>query len=264
MIKLIATDIDGTLVEDGSTNINPEIFDIIRKLKEKGIIFVVASGRQYPSIRNLFSPVAEDIIFIAENGAHVMCRETIMSVTEMDRAKAEELIHDFRTKTDCQMVVSTSDGAYTESSDPAFMDWMINGYKNKITVVEDALKEDITIIKASLCKMDGIREVADELIPKWKPVFKCCMAGEQWLDIMDNTVDKGQAIKIIQDFFQISCEDTMAFGDNSNDVGMLKRARYSYAVETASEDAKASAKHIAKSYKENGVLNVLKGLLQAE
>ena len=47
MIKLIASDIDGTLVHDGSHELNPELYDVILKLKEKGIQFAAASGRQW-------------------------------------------------------------------------------------------------------------------------------------------------------------------------------------------------------------------------
>ena len=49
MIKLIVSDIDGTLVKDGTLDINPEYMDVIRKLTEKGIHFVACSGRQYSS-----------------------------------------------------------------------------------------------------------------------------------------------------------------------------------------------------------------------
>ena len=68
MIKLIASDIDGTLVENSTAVLHPEMFDLIRKLKEKGILFCAASGRQYQSIANMFEPVKDDIIFLAENG----------------------------------------------------------------------------------------------------------------------------------------------------------------------------------------------------
>ena len=57
MIKLIVTDIDGTLVKDGTLDINPEYMDVIKKLTEKGIHFVACSGRQYCSERQLFVPV---------------------------------------------------------------------------------------------------------------------------------------------------------------------------------------------------------------
>ena len=47
MIKLIVSDVDGTLVPDGSPDLDPEVFDIILKLREKGMQFVVASGRPW-------------------------------------------------------------------------------------------------------------------------------------------------------------------------------------------------------------------------
>ena len=51
MIKLIATDIDGTLVKDGTLAIDPEYMEVVGKLVEKGMIFVACSGRQYRSER---------------------------------------------------------------------------------------------------------------------------------------------------------------------------------------------------------------------
>ena len=57
-----------------------------------------------------------------------------------------------------------------------------------------------------------------------------------------------------------SAEETIAFGDNINDIGMLKNAVESYAVETASNEVKAHAKHIAPSYEKEGVIGILRQL----
>ena len=57
MIKLIVSDVDGTLVPDGSPDLDPEVFDIILKLREKGMQFVVASGRPWASVESAFEPV---------------------------------------------------------------------------------------------------------------------------------------------------------------------------------------------------------------
>ena len=61
MVKLIMTDIDGTLIPDGTMDINPEYFEVIEKLVEKGIIFVVASGRHMSSVKKVFAPVLDKI-----------------------------------------------------------------------------------------------------------------------------------------------------------------------------------------------------------
>lgn len=80
MIKLIVTDIDGTLVKDGTLDINPEYMDVIKKLTEKGIHFVACSGRQYCSERQLFVPVKDRIFFISDGGTLIRTSEEILKV----------------------------------------------------------------------------------------------------------------------------------------------------------------------------------------
>lgn len=61
MIKLVASDIDGTLLVAGKKELSPEIYDIILELKRENITFVAASGRQLESLRKLFGPIENDI-----------------------------------------------------------------------------------------------------------------------------------------------------------------------------------------------------------
>ena len=63
MIKLVVSDVDGTLVKDGTLEINPEYMDVIKKLRKKGVYFAVCSGRQYSSESQLFAPVKDQIFF---------------------------------------------------------------------------------------------------------------------------------------------------------------------------------------------------------
>lgn len=264
MIKLIATDVDGTLVKDSSPSIYPEIFEVIRELRERDIIFAIASGRQYHSIANMFSPIAHDLIFIAENGAHIKCRGTDMSVVSMKREDAVEIIQDTRKVPDGDIVVSTPNGSYLESKNPAFIDLITNQYHNKVLLTDDVLKEDINIIKIAVYHKNSIREIGEStLIPKWEKRCKCCMAGEEWVDFMDASVDKGNAIRTLQDFFHISKEETMTFGDNANDIGLLLAAEESYAVDSARDEVKKNAKHICGAYDTKGVYQVLRKLAKS-
>ena len=59
MIHLIASDIDGTLLQGGQTRLDPALFDVIERLEQHGIRFAAASGRQYTNLRRLFAPVAD-------------------------------------------------------------------------------------------------------------------------------------------------------------------------------------------------------------
>ena len=69
MVKLIVSDIDGTLLPYGQTTLSPTLFPVIRALKERGVIFCPASGRQYHSLRGLFAPVQDELAYLCENGA---------------------------------------------------------------------------------------------------------------------------------------------------------------------------------------------------
>ena len=77
MVKLIASDLDGTLLQNGAHDVNPIVFDQIRTLKEHGIMFAAASGRQYLNLRRLFTPVQDDIAYIAENGSLCIYNERL-------------------------------------------------------------------------------------------------------------------------------------------------------------------------------------------
>ena len=79
MVKLIASDLDGTLLQNGARDVNPIVFDQIRTLKEHGILFAAASGRQYLNLRRLFTPVQDDIAYIAENGSLCIYNEETIS-----------------------------------------------------------------------------------------------------------------------------------------------------------------------------------------
>ena len=88
MVKLIASDLDGTLLQNGARDVNPIVFDQIRTLKEHGIMFAAASGRQYLNLRRLFTPVQDDIAYIAENGSLCIYNEETISkgIIEQDLA----------------------------------------------------------------------------------------------------------------------------------------------------------------------------------
>ena len=85
--RLIASDIDGTLIPYGESALPPDLFPLIRRLGRRGILFCPASGRQYHSLRRLFAPVANEICFLCENGAAVFgagCGETFPLPLEID------------------------------------------------------------------------------------------------------------------------------------------------------------------------------------
>ena len=263
-IKLIATDVDGTLVKESSPNITEEQVTVFRALEDKGIHVAVTTGRQYGSIRQVFAPVDRKLCYIAENGAHILIGgETIYKVS-MKRSHVEGIMQDLRDlySVGCHVVASTPHGCYLESKDEDFIRLIRDGYRNDVTLTEDILGLEEDFVKLAVYRKGNIREQGEKiLIPKWKDEVKATMAGEEWVDFMDATVDKGNGLQVLIDHLGIRPEEVMAFGDNENDIGLMQTVGESYAVGNAVDKVKAAAKHVCPPYWENGVVSVLRELL---
>ena len=86
MIKIIATDMDGTLL-DSQKNVPKELDYVLDKLDEKKVRFIVASGRQYYNLEKQFRDYKHDLIYISENGAMVFDKGEIVYLSEIDGEK---------------------------------------------------------------------------------------------------------------------------------------------------------------------------------
>ncbi len=260
MIRLVATDMDGTLFAEGSRSVKPELLDVIVKLRRKGIIFVAASGRQYPSMRGVFAPILQDLIFIADNGGYVFSqgREIERVVFEPDLLR--ETIRYARTKGD-RVLLETAEKTYTDSSDLAFRDLLVKDYQVDLVQVRDLLEADEPALKVALrCDSDAA-SIAAPAAQYFQGRLNVLASGAYWVDFIPAGVDKGNALAKLQKLLHISREETMAFGDNENDLGMLAQAGESYAVANARDAVKQKAKYLTDSDVNDGVLNVLRTLL---
>lgn len=263
MIRLVVSDMDGTLVPEGTANINPRLFTLIRALKQKGIQFAAASGRGYDSLANLLMPAADDIIFIAENGSYVVEDEQVRDGIWFTTEKVAALIDYARSRKDvAYFIVSGYEGAAIEGGDEELIRTHEAGYNLHYRRVADLKQVDYPICKMAMyCRGDSAA-VREEALKQFPEGMNIMASGAHWLDFVPAGVEKGAALGRLQKRLGITREETMAFGDNGNDISMLKAAGVSYAVEEAREEVKAVADHICGKVAEDGVLSVLEELLR--
>lgn len=259
MIKLIASDVDGTLVGDGEGKLNKKIVDAIRAIHDKGIHFVVASGRQWVSIENVFEEVKDKIFYISDNGAYIGINGRSLFVNKMDDENARNLILDIRKNKDLVAIAADESSYYIEEKNDFLMNWIRGGYRGRIEFVEDLTKVQ-NIIKISAYS-ESIYGKADDIIAKYSDKLLVNYAGEMWLDCTAKGVSKGNALKKLQEAFEITENETVVFGDQANDVEMFNAAYYSFAVKNAAPIAKEAARFMADSNKNLGVLKILEYLL---
>ncbi|MBO4337949.1 MAG: HAD family phosphatase, partial [Lachnospiraceae bacterium] len=160
-IKLIATDVDGTLVKESSPAITDDQVKLLRKLCDAGIMVCVATGRQYGSVRKVFAPVERELFFIAENGAHILKGGETLAHTAMKREDVVAIMTKLRTlyPEGCHVVASTTNGCFLESKDEAFITLLRDGYRNDVTLTDDVLGEDAEFAKLAVYRKGSIREI---------------------------------------------------------------------------------------------------------
>lgn len=259
MIKLIVTDMDGTLLDDNH-RINDEFWEVFEKLKEKGIYFASASGRQYYNLLKNLERIKNDVYFVAENGTYVVHQGEELFLNSLPVKDAKKLIEKARRIDSADIVLCGKKSAYIESSNSEFIE-EVQRYYDRYEIVEDLLKVEDDILKVTLCDFTGAEENSHPHFAEYEDRYKITVSGSIWLDIVNKDANKGVAIEKLQELLGVSPEETAAFGDYLNDVEMLNDAYYSYAMENAHPKLKKSARFTAKSNNENGVVEKIKELV---
>ncbi|MGL5936082.1 MAG: Cof-type HAD-IIB family hydrolase, partial [Cetobacterium sp.] len=230
------------------------------KMEEKGIKFVVASGRQYQNLRKNFDKIKDKIIFIAENGSYVIENEEEIYSRNLSDSTIQKYIEIGRRIPTTNIVLCGKKAAYIESENSEFKK-EFEKYYEKREVVKDLLdvKHD-EIIKIAYCDLTGTEK---NVYPHINEEIDCqiVVSGDIWLDVSHLESNKGIALEALQKTLGVGYEETMIFGDYLNDYEMLKKGKYSFAMENAHEDIKKISNFIAKSNNDNGVLEELKKIV---
>lgn len=262
MIRFIISDIDGTLVPEGGSFIDPEYMNVIRELAAHGVVFAAASGRQATSIDAVFHEISDSIYYLSDNGAYIQRYGSPAKEVRMCRKNVEELLRELREIPGQHILLSTKEGYYIDDKSEQFCRLVFDQYKGTGGVVERVMDYADACIKISLYCDNGAREIYDLLYERWKDRFMINISGERWVDINDHAATKGNAVRWIQEQLGITPEETVVFGDNFNDITMMARSVRSYASVLSAPEVKKAARYEVASYREDGVLKVLKQILE--
>ena len=237
MIQYIASDVDGTLLHGHATTLNPELFDIIRQLKEHGIHFIAASGRQYKNLQRLFAPVKNDISYVAENGSMCVHDGKIVSLGHIDTDLIYEIADAAKEYGHCHTLISTARTGYTDSQDSDYIDHIRNDVGYDMDVVQNVRDIKEPFIKIAVCDFDGTEK---RLRAYFQERF-----GDR-IKIVPNA-NKGSALSNIVSSLGMDPKNGITFGDQYNDLEMLQLSNTSYAMTTAATGVADYATHTTDS-----------------
>lgn len=235
MIRMIASDLDGTLLEPVE-HLPDGLFETLEALDKLGITFVAASGRQYDNLRRLFAPAASRMGFICENGALNVLRGEKVSSKPIPREMAIRLIRRLEQLPVC-ILVSGLTTCYVKPDDRAFTDDMVYRLRNTTAVVNrlDDLADEY--LKISAFSPDGVASFAETLQKEWSSQLNAVVSGRCWFDF--GLASKETGIRALMDRLHLQPEEVAAFGDQFNDVSMLDAVGHPYLMSGASAELKA-------------------------
>lgn len=256
MIKLIATDMDGTLLDENG-RLPEKFFETLEKLKEKNIKFVAASGRPYPTLYENFKPKSDYLDYICDNGSYVVLNDREPVINGLKKEVVHDVIKACEKIENVVVILCGVNGAYHMPCPQEFLNEIDKYYIQK-HVVDDLYTVDDNIFKIAVCDLNISADNSYKILnPLFGKENKVVVSGALWVDINGKYVNKGAALKEIQECYGISYEETMVFGDFYNDIEMLKEAHYSFVMENANEDMKQYGNFIAKSNREAGVIQAI-------
>lgn len=263
MIKIIAADMDGTLLNDKKEF--PHDFDeVLQRLSEKGIRFVIASGRSYSTLKVNFAEKLDKLDFICDNGAYVVAGGKLISLSVLDRECVKKTIDICRSLERVTPVLCGLNGTYFERFDDDFYSEVTRFYLHYKCVDDiSAVKDDI--FKIAICdNADPEKNSYPAVLKELGENYTVQVTGPRWIDIMNNGVNKGAALSAIREKLGISKEETMAFGDYFNDAEMLLEAGYGFVMENAHPGMMKYGKYRAKSNNDEGVTKAIKEYVLSE
>jgi Cof subfamily protein (haloacid dehalogenase superfamily) len=254
-IRLVAVDLDGTLLTD-SKRVSEQTVEAFKCLPARDARVVIASARPPRSVRHIYNELGLQTLSIHYNGAMIWDepKQRVMYHQPMECATARSIIDMARDMFDevsvsCEVLdkwytdrdiqpYTTQTGLIFRPDRVAPLDEFCNQPITKLLL----LGEPMMLSKLEPILMDGFG--ADVSIGR---------SDAELIQIMDRRASKGNALKLVADYYGVPMSDVMAIGDELNDVSMLKLVGAAVAMDNAHPSVKSIAHWVAPSNNDHGV-----------
>lgn len=270
-IKVIATDMDGTLLDPKGQLDLPRLEKILDKLDQRGIRFVIATGNEVHRMRQLLKYLVERVVLVVANGARIFENDKLLQAQTWDDAMVDKALDHFKGR-ECQdqFVVTCMNGGFVKEGtvftelDKFMTPEMIEKLYQRMNFVD---KFDSSLFGGVL-KMSMVvgEERSDAVLQEINDLFdghvRAVSSGYGCIDILQDGIHKAWGLEELLKRWNLKPEQIMAFGDSENDIEMLELAGISYAMENAEESVKEVATKVAPANSQAGVYQVLENWLE--
>lgn len=260
--QIVFSDIDGTFLTNNH-EVTEKTSSAVKKLLEKNIPFVLVSARMPEAIYPITEKIGVKIPIISYSGGLVLTEdEKILYDKKISAEETEKIL--------AEISAGWSDVTVNYYSGRK---WFVRDVNDKRVIremnitsataenadFEKLLEKNILPNKILIMTEPPICEEMERELGKKFENLNVVRSSKILLEIMDKTVSKATGIEILLKHYNFSAENAVGFGDNYNDVEMLKYIGCGVAMGNAPDDVKKIAKEITTSNEEDGIYNFLAG-----
>lgn len=259
MIKLIAIDIDGTLL-NSQHQLTDEVKNALKKAEEKGVKIVLCTGRPLTGVQSLIDELdlyGENDYVVTYNGSLIQKTKTKEIVSKFELTYDDYLAIDtLARKLNVHLHTETADTMYTSNRDisryTVLESFLVNMPLKYRT--QEEMTEELNIIKMMMIDDPEILDCIQPLIPtEFFEQYTIVKSAPHFLEFLNKKVDKGAAVKRLAEQLGIESSEVMALGDNENDLPMITYAGLGVAMANATENVKKAASFVTTSNDAHGV-----------
>lgn len=259
MIKILFSDLDGTLLDNENTErglVKPENIEAIKKLESQGIHFAIATSRSYDFLGTRMQ-LDKPFDTVAFNGNLVLCGDHIIDCVTFSDEEVNTLVNIFGCKEDnmSMFITKENDCVFYDYNYPSVQNYILE-YPDDHDVrefVKTPLSEHMKENEYCFILGEFITKEATDLVRKRMLDF----SDVQYIDITTHSFtvtkdyrDKVTGILKIADYYGIKKDEIAVIGDSYNDVGMLTYFKESYCMAHAPNEVKSCAKYVVHSVAE--------------
>lgn len=269
-IKLIVSDVDGTILPRGGV-ISERTKAAVASCQRAGVPFVIASGRWFVSAKVIADALeqAEGYMIIAGGGAVVDLKGATLREWALTREQARQVYEILRTQ-DVMINAFVRDAVYRVNT--RALKHPVKGLGSYLGDAYHMVNDDWEQFEEKGLdhpyKLEAYSDEPKKLAALQEAVvqagFSVSSAYVTNIEIMAPGCGKGMAVSWLADRLGVRTEDCMAFGDNTNDLSMLKAVGWPVAVENAVDELKAVARIVAPDSAQDGVAQVIERALRGE
>lgn len=257
MIKMVVTDIDGTIYTP-ENGITPGVKECIKNLQKNGILFAIATGRTYSSAKHVADTIGIKCPLICYQGGLVNSYEgNILNVKYLNSDIAHEIIADFRER-GIHLNVYVEDKLYVEDDNEYIKDYIGDKGIDYFKVGSFDELDFSKLNKLLAIKYDEkfIDDLIDELRERYPQIY-VVKSAQYFCEIANKEATKGNAIKFLAEKNGISINEVLAAGDQNNDIEMVETAGIGIAMGNGTQAIKSKANYITDTVQNDGFVKAI-------